>query len=600
MTPTTALDPISIEILWNRLASIAEQQARALYNGSFSTSTSEVEDYCSTLHDIRGRMIAQSVSSGTISMLTGQTKSIKFLAQRFSESVKQGDAIIWNDPWTLAGHKYDVLMASPIFHQQMLVGWAVTSLHAADIGGRGFSAASQDTYEEGLTFPPLKFYRAGVPNTDLLDLIRANVRVPDQVIGDFMAQVAANEVGASKVVALLDEYELADLERIADEIITRSEAVIRAAIAAIPKGTYSHTVELDGFDAPLQVKCTLTFNGTDVVADLAGTSQQVAGAINAVGQVAYGRVAHALKCVLAARIPNNEGLFRPIQVNAPEGSLVNARFPAATAARHVLHFFISAATFGALAKIEPPLGGLIADSGSGLIQSVRERDSTGIPQDYWIQFNHGMGATPHQDGYSGMCAPNNVATTPIEIMEARTKILFLKKEIVCDAGGPGKYRGGNGQEYAFKVVSDQPTTVSCMFDYVDHPPQGYLGGLNGAPTIVMINDEAVHPKGQYTLHEEDVMTVRGPGGGGFFPPAQRDPTLVLEDVVNGFISEEVARKTYLVAVDLPAGHIDLKETRRLRAIDLETGAQSLDPASDRKSPSPYPATPNSQSGIENA
>src|SRR5688572_24167945 len=185
--------------MWNRLVSIAEQQARALYRGSFSTSTSEVEDYCSTLHDARGRMIAQSVSSGTISMLTGQTKSMQLLADRFAMSIEPGDAIIWNDPWLLAGHKYDVVMASPIFCTERLVGWSVTSLHAADIGGRGFSAASQDTFEEGLTFPPLKFYRRGVPNGDLVDLIRANVRVPNQVIGDFMAQVAANEVGASKV-----------------------------------------------------------------------------------------------------------------------------------------------------------------------------------------------------------------------------------------------------------------------------------------------------------------------------------------------------------------------------------------------------------------
>jgi N-methylhydantoinase B len=380
-----------------------------------------------------------------------------------------------------------------------------------------------------------------------------------------MAQVAANEVGSHKVLSLLDEYGLAGLEAISNEIIGRSEAAMRAAIGTVPDGTYRQTVQLDGFDEPLQVACSVTIRGTEVFADLSGTSPQVSGAINAVGHVAFGRVAHAIKCALAPHIPNNEGLFRPIQVEAPEGSLVNARFPAPTAARHVLHFFISAAVFGALSQISPPLPGLIADSGAGMIQSVREQDANGLPRDYWIRFNHGMGALPKRDGYSGMCAPNNVGTTPIEIVEARTQAFFLKKEIVPDSGGAGKFRGGHAQEYRFRVLSDRPTAVACMFDRTQHPPLGYLGGLDGAPARVLVNDQPVHPKGRYMLSANDVMTVVGPGGGGFFPPGKRDARLVLEDVLNGLVSEVQARELYRVAVDVASRAIDWDETARLRA-----------------------------------
>jgi N-methylhydantoinase B len=560
-----ALDPASIEVLWTRLISIAEEQARALYRGSFSVSTSEVEDYCSTLHDADGRMIAQSVSSGTISMLTGQTMSIRRLVAQFRDTVQPGDAIIWNDPWLLAGHKFDVVMASPVFRGQRLVAWSVTSLHAADIGGRGFSAAAADTFEEGLTFPPLRLYKAGRLDAELADFIRANVRMPDQVVGDFMAQAAANEVGGSKVLALLEDGGLADLQPLADEIVGRSEAAMRAAISAVPDGVYTHAVDLDGFDQPLRVACALTVRGDELSADFAGTSPQVEGAINAVGYVAYGRVAHCVKSSLLPRVPNNEGLFRPISVVAPEGSLVNARHPAPTAARHVLHFFIASACFGALARISPTPAGVIADSGAGMIQSVRERRPNGSTQEYWIRFNHGMGATPHRDGYSGMSAPNNVGTTPLEIIEARTRALILEKELVPDSEGAGAHRGGFAQRYRFTVRNPEPTLVSCMFDRTKHPPLGYLGGRPGAPAEVRINEADVQPKGQHRLLPGDVFTLVGPGGGGFFDPRTREPERVVADVRDELISIDRARDVYGVAIRAETLTLDDAETGRLRA-----------------------------------
>lgn len=563
-TASGRLDPASIQILWTRLISIAEEQARALYRGSFSISTSEVEDYCSTVHDARGRMIAQSVSSGTISMLTGQTMSIRKLAERYADDVRPGDAIIWNDPWQLAGHKYDCVMASPVFRADRLVAWAVTSLHAADIGGRGFSAQSRDTYEEGLTFPPLRLFKAGTLDRELADFIAANVRMPDYVIGDFLAQAAANEVGGAKILAILDDAGLPDLEGLADEIVDRSEAVMRSAIAALPDGDYEHAVDLDGYEMPLRVACRLRVRGDTIDADFEGTSDQVDRAINAVGYVTYGRVAHAVKSALVPTIPNNEGLFRPVSVTLPEGSLVNARHPAPTAARHVLHFFIASAVFGALAKISPTPPGVLADSGAGMILSVRETTDGGTPREYWVRYNHGMGATTHRDGYSGMSAPNNVGTSPLEIIESRSRTLFLNKEIQPESAGAGRYRGGFAQTYRFQVRSPGPTQISCMFDRIKYPPLGYLGGASGAPARVTINGADVDPKGQHLIGPDDVVEIVGPGGGGFFDPRTREPQLVRADVRAGLISVATARDVYGVALSAGGASIDQPETDRLR------------------------------------
>jgi N-methylhydantoinase B len=411
----------------------------------------------------------------------------------------------------------------------------------------------------------LRLYKEGRLDAELADFIRANVRMPDQVVGDFMAQAAANEVGGAKVLALLDDGGLDSLTPLADEIVSRSEAAMRAAIAAVPDGVYAHAVDLDGFDQPLRVACSLDVRGDAIAADFAGTSPQVEGAINAVGYVAYGRVAHCVKSSLLPRVPNNEGLFRPISVSAPAGSLVNARHPAPTAARHVLHFFIASACFGALAQISPTPSGVLADSGAGMIQSVRERRPDGSTQEYWIRFNHGMGATPRRDGYSGMSAPNNVGTTPLEIIEARTRALILEKELVPDSEGAGLHRGGFAQRYRFTVRNPEPTLVSCMFDRTKHPPLGYLGGRPGAPARVLINGTEVHPKGQHRLGPEDVFTLIGPGGGGFFDPAERDPRLVVADVQDGLVSVERARDVYRVVVEEDGQILDEGATARLRA-----------------------------------
>jgi N-methylhydantoinase B len=558
-----ALDPITTEILWSRLVSIADEQAKALFRGSFSTAVGESEDFASTVHDAQGRMIVQSVSTGTISMLTGIVRGIQIIAQQFAGSLAPGDAIICNDPWMFSGHKWDVTLASPVFQGKKLVAWTATCLHAADIGGIGFSAASRDTYDEGLLIPPMKLMKAGQPNEELFNIIRGNVRMPAQVLGDFQAQVAANEVGGAKMLELLAEYGLDNLGEISREITDRSEQAMRTAIRALRDGTYTHSVKMDGVDEPLSINVSLSVKGDEIVVDFTGSSPQIARGFNGVWNVTYGWTAHAIKSALVPDIPNNDGLFRPLHVVAPEGSIVNARFPAPTAARHLLYMFLSAAVFGALARIVPER--VTAESGVLALPSIHGTTDDGLPFEYWFLVNTGMGATPRQDGYSGTSWPANVAGPSVEIVENVSRVQVLSKRFVKDSGGAGRYRGGCDQEVRFRVRSAQTTSLACMMDRAKFPAAGQFGGKAGALGGVFLNDTPVDTKGTYDIGPEDIVTVTGGGGGGFFPPWERSESAVMTDVKNELISAESAERDYGVFADWKSETVDRTATDERRA-----------------------------------
>jgi N-methylhydantoinase B len=557
------LDPITTEILWSRLVSVADEQAKALFRGSFSTAVGESEDFASTVHDADGRMIVQSVSTGTISMLTGIVRSIQLLAQQFAGSLEPGDAIICNDPWMFSGHKWDVTLASPVFQGEKLVAWTATCLHAADIGGIGFSSASRDTYDEGLLIPPTKLMKAGRPNEELFSIIRGNVRMPAQVLGDFQAQVAANEVGGAKMLELLAEYGLDSLEEISREITDRSEQAMRAAIKALPDGSHTHAVKMDGVDQPITINACLTVDGDEIVVDFTGSSPQIARGFNGVWNVTYGWTAHAIKSALVPEIPNNDGLFRPLRVIAPEGTIVNARFPAPTAARHLLYMFLSAAVFGALSRIVPER--VTAESGVLALPSIHSTTDDGLPFEYWFLVNTGMGATPLQDGSSGTSWPANVAGPSVEIVENVSPVQVLSKRFVKDSGGPGRYRGGCDQEVRFRVRSGRETTLACMIDRAKFPAAGQFGGGAGGLGGVLLNDKPVATKGTYAIGPDDVVTVSGGGGGGFFPAWERSESSVIADVENELISAKAAEHDYGVFANWKSKTVDRIATDQRRA-----------------------------------
>jgi N-methylhydantoinase B len=367
--------------------------------------------------------------------------------------------------------------------------------------------------------------------------------MPQEVLGDLQAQAAANDVGGAKLLELMDEYGLDDLASLSETIIDRSEQALRAAVERLPDGEYVHDVQMDGRgDELLTIRATVTVAGSDISVDFAGSSPQVDYGVNGTLNVAFGWAAHAIKSTLVPTLPNNEGFFRPISVDAPEGSIVNARFPAPTSGRHMLFMYLSGAVFGALAQIVPET--VVADSGIITIPSLHGRTDDGAEFAYWFMTNNGMGATAAADGYSGTSCPASVPTPSVEIMENVSPLFVERREFVPDSGGPGRHRGGLAQEIVFRVRTRHRALLSCMFERIHSPAQGTRGGDAGAPGYVLLNGAPIDAKGQVWLEATDRIAVSGGGGGGYGVRGERDADAVRSDVADGLVSADAAAEVY--------------------------------------------------------
>lgn len=560
---STQFDPISLELMWSRLISIAQEQARALVHASFTSAIGEMEDMASGLYDNHGNIIAQGVT-GSQGVLIGLTRGIKNMLDKYPpEFLEPGDVLISNDPWMFSGHKFDISIAIPVFFDGRFVGMTGTISHGADIGGIKSPGESEEVYDEGLEIPILKYYKAGKANDDIHEMIRSNVRMPHLVMGDLMAQVSACDVGARKMVAFMEEYGLTTLEALSMAIMERTEAAVRKAVRDMPDGTWSKTVRMDGIDEPLNVKATMTVQGEDMCIDFTGTSPQTErGGINGTKTYTEAYVFHAIKTTLVPDVPNNEGLFRSVRITAPEGCLVNATFPAPVMSRYMLISFISSAVFGCLAQALP--GRVIAECGVSQMQLLSGRTRAGERFVYWLMGVGGMGARPGLDGYHATAFPSNVGNVSVEVIENVSPVRVLSKRLVTDSGGAGKWRGGCDQEITITVDSEYPATIHCFWERTTEDMAGYHGGRSGRRAVVKVNGGDVHPKRKHTLRPGDKLCYSSCGGGGLFPPEERDPEAVLEDVLEGYVSVETAHRVYKVAIDLSNRAIDFEETTKLR------------------------------------
>ena len=405
-------------------------------------------------------MLAQAVT-GTPGHINTMANCVRDFVRAYPiQALQPGDSLLTNDPWIASGHLHDITVVTPVFHQGRGIGWFANTCHAMDIGGRTLGADAREVFEEGLNIPIMKLFRQGEVNADLIQIVRANVRVPEQVIGDLYAQQAGNDVGAAKLVEMLKEYELGDLSTLSDMILSRSEAATRRAIAEIPNGTYRDEVNIDGFDHPLKIRAALTVQEQGLIVDYAGSSPQVDRGINVVYNYTHAYTTYPLKCAISPEIPNNEGSFRPITVKAPEASILNARFPCAVGARHLIGHFLSQALFGALSQVIPQR--VIADGSAGLWNTQLEGyDREGRIFAYIFFSAGGMGVRPNADGLSATAFPSGIRGVPAEAIESVSPVLLLKRELRPDSGGAGKYRGGLGQEMELKIDSDQPALHSC-------------------------------------------------------------------------------------------------------------------------------------------
>lgn len=544
-----AFDGITLEILWSRLIAIADEAATALVRTAFSTIVRESNDFSFVLTDVTGDSVAEN-SGGIPSFVGILPRTIRhMLSLRAPRSWRPGDVMITNDPWLATGHLPDATMVSPVHYKGRLVGFAGTVAHLPDIGGAMWAADCHEVFEEGLHIPPMAFMTRGKVNDSLLTVIEANTRVPEQVIGDLHAQVAAHQVCARRLTEFLNDVGLIDFRRLGREIKRRAEAAMRDAIRAVPDGTYTGSLTADGLDSPVLLHATVTVQGEGIAVDYTGTSPQVAGGINCVLNYTYAYSAYPIKCALDPYTPRNEGSYRPVTVTAPEGTILNPRFPAAVGARHLIGHMLSSVVYVALAEALPEL--VIADSGGALMRAVlsgRGRDGRPFSAIAWP--TGGMGAGAGRDGLSTTPFPSNVGVGSIEALESATPLVVWTKEFRVDSGGPGKYRGGLGQDVVLEVRSPEDVRVSLLAERTQHPPVGILGGLAGAPNEILISDgRRPRPKSRFALQPGQRFTLRYAGGGGYGPPEDRDRDQVREDLRQGLISQEAARDIYGLRID---------------------------------------------------
>ncbi|HSE93536.1 MAG TPA: hydantoinase B/oxoprolinase family protein [Methylomirabilota bacterium] len=529
------MDPVTLEILWSRLIGVANEQATALQRTSFTSIVREAGDLSAGVFDRRGFMIAQAVT-GTPGHINSMALAMKHvLAEHPADTLRPGDVVITNDPWKTSGHLNDVTIASPVFRSDDCVAFFASTCHTADIGGHVFSAEAREVYEEGLFIPIMKLYEAGRANASLIALIRANVRLPEMVLGDFHAQIAGGAVGGERLLEFMDEFGLERLEPLGDEIIARTERAMREAIRALRPGVYEHAITSDGFDDPITIKARCEVRGDELTIDYAGSSPASPRGINVVMNYTEAYTTYGVKVIVSPDVPNNEGAFRPLRIAAPEGSILNVCHPAAVAARHVIGHFLPHVVAGALGQALPDR---VMAEGSANIWGVQiaGRDLEGRPFTHVFFSSGGTGARPGKDGLDATAFPSGVLGTPAEVLESIAPVLVERKALRQGSGGEGRYRGGLGQTIAFRVRTREPFTCSVLCDRTRHPARGFLGGGPGAVGEVLIDGVPPdNPKAEQLVTPGALVEVRLPGGGGYGPPAERDPDLLERDRLEGYV-----------------------------------------------------------------
>lgn len=566
----TRFDPVTLEILWRRLISIVDEADSSVSRTAFSSLLRDAHDYTCMFTDRFGRELAQGTFA-TPGQSGAMALGIKKLVQSHPpEFYKPGDVFITNDPWALAGHLNDVCVLSPIFYKDKLVAFTACVFHHSDIGGR-VSSDNHDVYEDGLFIPFLKLYDRGVLNEGIIEMIKWNVRTPEMVIGDIRSQIAANHVCSEKIIKMLQEYNLEDLDDLSEEIINRTEASMREAISKVPDGVYEAEGIVEQMEGKedIVIKAKVEVKGSDIFVDLTGSSPQVNWGGNVVYNFTYAYVFMAIKSMFDPDIPNNEGCARPLKLFAPEGTVVNCKFPAAVAARMQIGHFMTEIIYKALAPAVPDR--VIAGSGGtpATMNVFYGKRNNGQPFHCVIIRGGGMGASAKGDGEYVYIFPANGANTPVEIIENETPLIVECRELLTDSGGPGRHKGGLGKRIVFRVPDDDyapipPVNLGIQSGRYRYPPEGLFGGKPGARARFLVNGIPGNPYGLTQLKPGDVVLMEAAGGGGYGDPLERDPELVEQDVREGYVSIERAKEDYGVVLDLETLKVDQEATSELR------------------------------------
>ncbi len=567
------IDPITFAVIKNGLDAIVDEMAYDVVRTARSEIVKDVMDFSAAICDTTGNMIAQAK---TIALHLGAVpEAMGVVLDHYGDNLAPGDAIILNDPYQGGMHLPDIFMFSPIFHGDELQGFSVVICHHTDVGGRVAGSNASDSieiFQEGLRIPALKLFEAGAQNQTLFKLIEKNVRLPDRVIGDLKAQFAACRTGARELGKMFDRYGAEMVQSYFAELLDYAERMTREEIRKWPDGTYDFTdyIDDDGFtETPLPIAVAITVRGDSVSVNFEGSAPQVPAALNSTKSYTNSCTYLSVRCVLKGDIPNNAGVFRAIEVIAPEASIVNPKIPAACAARALTGYRVVDAMFGALAQVVPDRVPAAGEGGNTVVSLGSYRDD-GEPFIIVDMICGAWGGRPDKDGIEAITNPSqNLSNTPIETLESQHPVRVEEYALVPDSCGAGRWRGGLGIARAYRLLARE-AVLQLRADRMKILPYGLAGG--GAATgaineiITAAGEQISLPsKINRKMAQGDLIRHVQPGGGGFGNPLTRDPARVAADVWNAKISAAFARAHHRVIVDPDTGELDEVATAALRA-----------------------------------
>lgn len=530
---------IQNQVMWNRLLSVVEEQGQTLVRTAFSPIVRECGDISAGVFDLEGRMMAQAVT-GTPGHVNSMAESVKHFINHFPlNTMNEGDIFITNDPWMGTGHLNDFVLTTPCFKDNKIVGLFSCTSHLTDIGGLGVGPDATDIHMEGLYIPMLKLADRGVMNETLLKLVSQNTRQPVETEGDVYSLAACNDIGCKRLVEMMNEFEIDDLKNLSDFIHDKSLSAVENEIKKIPNGVYENSMMIDGFEKDIKLEAKLTVFDKSISVEYTGTSDKSKFGINVPLSYTKAYTSFGLSCLVSAEIPNNAGSLKPFEIDAPLGSILNAPYPAAVCARHIIGQMLPDVVFGCLEKAIPDK---VPAEGASCLWNITFRGKTDRGTNNNSLFavtavvNGGTGARPNKDGLSATAYPSGVRGTPVEINEAVAPLLFLKKEYNPGSGGKGRYNGGLGQLIEIKSAIDEDMDLLASFDRIKFPARGRLNGSNGKPGQVSIKGKGkLNGKGTQVIKAGDILQIHTPGGAGYGDYSERDQVLLEKDLENEFL-----------------------------------------------------------------
>ena len=530
---------IQNQVMWNRLLSVVEEQGQTLVRTAFSPIVRECGDISAGVFDLEGRMMAQAVT-GTPGHVNSMAESVKHFINHFPlNTMNEGDIFITNDPWMGTGHLNDFVLTTPCFKDNKIVGLFSCTSHLTDIGGLGVGPDATDIHMEGLYIPMLKLADKGVMNKTLLKLVSQNTRQPVETEGDVYSLAACNDIGCTRLVEMMKEFEIDDLKKLSDFIYDKSLSAVENEIKKIPNGEYKNSMMIDGFEKDIKLEAKLTVSDNSITVDYTGTSDKSKFGINVPLSYTKAYTCFGLSCLVSAEVPNNAGSLKPFEIDAPLGSILNAPYPAAVCARHIIGQMLPDVVFGCLEKAIPEK---VPAEGASCLWNITFRGKTDRGANNNSLFavtavvNGGTGARPNKDGLSATAYPSGVKGTPVEINEAVAPLLFLKKEYNPGSCGKGKYNGGLGQVIEIKSAIDEDMDLLASFDRIKFPARGRLNGSNGKPGQVSIKGKGkLNGKGTQLIKAGDILQIYTPGGAGLGDYSEREQSLLDKDLENEFL-----------------------------------------------------------------